>query len=172
MRSQIAYVSQEPVLFSDTIKTNISFGVGDAPMSDIEKAARDAQIHEDIIGFSSGYDTVIGERGVTLSGGQRQRLALARALLCNRPVLVIDDGLSAVDTTTENEIAEILRQRLAGKTVFIVSNRIKLLSMTDKILILEEGRLVNEGTHETLVKENEFYRSMYVKQKQSGGRVG
>ena len=170
MRSQIAYVSQEPVLFSDTVSKNISFGVGDAQMSGIEKAARDAQIHQDIIGFSSGYDTIIGERGVTLSGGQRQRLALARALLCNRPVLVIDDGLSAVDTTTENEIADILRQRLTGKTVFIVSNRIKLLSMTDKILILEEGRLVNEGTHETLITENEFYRSMYLKQKQSGRR--
>ena len=170
VRSQIAYVSQEPVLFSDTIRKNISFGVGDSPMSNIEKAAREAQIHEDITGFSSGYDTIIGERGVTLSGGQRQRLALARALLCNRPVLIIDDGLSAVDTTTENEIADVLRQRLTGKAVFIVSNRIKLLSMTDKILILEEGRLVNEGTHETLINENEFYRSMYLKQKQSGRR--
>ena len=99
---------------------------------------------------------MIGERGITLSGGQRQRLALARALLCNRPVLVIDDGLSAVDTTTENEIADILHRQL--------------LSMTDKILILEEGRLVNEGTHEMLVKENAFYQSMYLKQKQSGRR--
>lgn len=170
VRSQIAYVSQEPVLFSDTIKANISFGVAEAQASDIERAARDAQLHDDIIGFSSGYETMIGERGITLSGGQRQRLALARALLCNRPVLVIDDGLSAVDTTTENEIAEILHQQLTGKTVFIVSNRIKLLSMTDNILILEEGRLVNEGTHEMLIKENEFYHSMYLKQKQSGRR--
>ncbi len=170
VRSKIAYVSQEPVLFSDTIKANISFGVADAPFSDIEKAARDAQIHEDIINFSSGYETIIGERGVTLSGGQRQRLALARALLCDRPVLVIDDGLSAVDTTTENKIADILRHRLAGKSVFIVSNRIKLLSMTDIILLIDEGRLVNKGSHETLIKENEFYQSMYMKQKQSGRR--
>ncbi len=170
VRSQIAYVSQEPVLFSDTIKANIFFGVGDIEMEAIEAAARDARIHDDILGFTSAYDTVIGERGITLSGGQRQRLALARALLCNRPVLVIDDGLSAVDTTTENEIADILRSRLAGKTVFIVSNRIKLLSLTDRILVLEEGRLVNEGTHETLIGENEFYHSMYVKQKQNGER--
>jgi ATP-binding cassette subfamily B multidrug efflux pump len=165
-------VSQEPVLFSDTIKANIAFGVGDIDMEAIEQAARDARIHNDISGFSSGYDTIIGERGITLSGGQRQRLALARALACDRPVLVIDDGLSAVDTTTENEITEVLRQRLAGKTVFIVSNRIKLLSMTDKILIFEEGRLVNTGTHETLVGENDFYHSMYVKQKQNGERDG
>ncbi len=170
VRSRIAYVSQEPVLFSDTIRANIAFGAGDIDMEAIEQAARDARIHDDITGFSSGYETIIGERGITLSGGQRQRLALARALACDRPVLVIDDGLSAVDTTTENEIAEVLRRRLAGKTVFIVSNRIKLLSMTDKILILEEGRLVNAGTHETLVDENDFYHSMYVKQKQNGER--
>jgi len=170
VRSHIAYVSQEPVLFSDTITANISFGVGETNDDLIEKAARDARIHDDIISFTSGYDTVIGERGITLSGGQRQRLALARALLCNRPILVIDDGLSAVDTTTENEITDMMRRRLSGKLVFIVSNRIKLLSMTDTILVLEEGRLVNEGTHESLLEVNDFYRSMYLKQKQSGTR--
>jgi len=167
VRSKIAYVSQEPVLFSDTIKTNIGFGRIDASREDIEQAARDAALHEDILDFNGGYDAVIGERGLMLSGGQRQRLALARALLCNRPVLVIDDGLSAVDTETESRILEMLRQRLAGKTVFIVSNRIKLLSMTDRILVFDQGRLVNDTSHHFLLKENDFYQAMYQKQMQN-----
>ncbi|MBT8334512.1 MAG: ABC transporter ATP-binding protein/permease, partial [Deltaproteobacteria bacterium] len=122
VRSQIGYVSQEPVLFSDTMSANIAFGREDASTEEIEQAARDADIHKDISAFSSAYNTIIGERGVTLSGGQRQRVALARALICNRPVLVIDDGLSAVDTETESKILEVLRSRLKGRTVFIVSN--------------------------------------------------
>ena len=164
VRSSIAYVSQEPVLFSDTIEANISFGKEDATPEEIEQASRDAALHEDIINFTDGYNTLIGERGIMLSGGQRQRLALARALLCDRPVLVIDDGLSAVDTVTENRILEVLRQRLAGKTVFIVSNRIKLLSMTDRIIVLDRGRLVNDATHHLLLEENAFYQAMYRKQ--------
>ncbi len=164
LRSRIAYVSQEPVLFSDTIRANIGFGKEEASPEEIEQAAVDAALHEDIIEFREGYDTLIGERGVMLSGGQRQRLALARALLCDRPVLVIDDGLSAVDTVTENRILEVLRHRLAGKTVFIVSNRIKLLSMTDRILVLDRGRLVSNATHHVLLEENAFYQVMYRKQ--------
>lgn len=167
VRSQIGYVSQEPVLFSDTMSANIAFGREDASIEEIEQAARDADIHKDIIEFPSGYNTFIGERGVTLSGGQRQRVALARALICNRPVLVLDDGLSAVDTETESKILEVLRSRLKGRTVFIVSNRIKLLSMTDRILLLNQGRLVNDGDHNTLLEENEFYQTMYKKQMQN-----
>ena len=166
VRSQISYVSQEPVLFSETIRANIEFGMGDASQEEIENVARDAQIHDDIMAFPDGYETVIGERGITLSGGQRQRLALARALLCDRPVLIIDDGLSAVDTTTENEIIRSFQNRFSDKTVLIVSNRIKLLSLTDNILILEEGQLVNQGTHMDLIEGNDFYRSMYLKQRQ------
>jgi ATP-binding cassette subfamily B protein len=167
VRSQIGYVSQEPVLFSDTMSANIAFGREDASIEEIEQAARDADIHKDIIEFPSAYNTFIGERGVTLSGGQRQRVALARALICNRPVLVLDDGLSAVDTETESKILEVLRSRLKGRTVFIVSNRIKLLSMTDRILLLNQGRLVNDGDHNTLLEENEFYQTMYKKQMQN-----
>jgi ATP-binding cassette subfamily B protein len=167
VRSQIGYVSQEPVLFSDTISANIAFGREDASTEEIEQAARDADIHKDIIEFPSAYNTTIGERGVTLSGGQRQRVALARALICNRPVLVIDDGLSAVDTETESKILDVLRRRLKGRTVFIVSNRIKLLSMTDRILLLDQGRLVNDGDHNTLLEENKFYQIMYQKQMQN-----
>ncbi len=164
VRSAIAYVGQEPIMFSDTIAANIGLGRPDAGREEIETAARHAAIHQDIAAFPDGYDTVIGERGVKLSGGQRQRLALARALLCDRPVLLIDDGLSAVDVATEHEIFAGLRQHLEDKTVVIVSNRIKLLSMTDHILILEEGRVVCDDRHERLVRENAFYRSMYQKQ--------
>ena len=166
LRSQIAYVGQEPILFSDTIRANISFGIDDPSSEKIIAAARDADIHEEILGFSNGYDTIVGERGVTLSGGQRQRLALARALLYDRPVLVVDDGLSAVDTATENNIVSALRRRFSGKTVFIVSNRLKLLSMTDRILILEEGQLIDEGDHHTLLQRNSFYQAMHLKQMQ------
>jgi ATP-binding cassette subfamily B multidrug efflux pump len=170
VRNRIAYVSQEPVLFSDTIGANISFGRADASSSEIEQAARDAVLHDDIMGFDNGYQTIIGERGVTLSGGQRQRLALARALLSDRPVLVIDDGLSAVDTQTEHRILATLRERFQEKTVFIVSNRIKLLSMTDIILIFDRGRLVNSGSHEELLAANDFYRAMHEKQMNSEPR--
>jgi len=166
LRSQIAYVGQEPILFSDTIRANISFGIDDPSSEKIIAAARDADIHEEILSFSNGYDTIVGERGVTLSGGQRQRLALARALLYDRPVLVVDDGLSAVDTATENNIVSALRRRFSGKTVFIVSNRLKLLSMTDRILILEEGQLIDEGDHHTLLQRNSFYQAMHLKQMQ------
>ncbi|NNF47253.1 MAG: ABC transporter ATP-binding protein [Desulfofustis sp.] len=166
LRTQIAYVGQEPILFSDTISANIGFGIDEPSMEKIEEAARDAGIHHEIVSFSNGYDTVIGERGITLSGGQRQRIALARALMFDRPVLVIDDGLSAVDTATEDIIVSALRHRFAGRTVFIVSNRLKLLSMTDRILILEEGKLVDDDEHHALLESNAFYQAMHLKQMQ------
>ncbi|PIE64983.1 MAG: multidrug ABC transporter ATP-binding protein [Desulfobacterales bacterium] len=164
IRSYIGFVSQEPVLFSDSVRNNIAFGNPDVSLEKIEKAARDADIHNDIVSFPEGYETIIGERGLSLSGGQRQRLALARALLCERPVLIIDDGLSAVDTTTESRIINTLRSSLHKKTVVIVSNRIKLLTMTDHILIIERGRLTAAGSHQHLVEHNLFYRSMHLKQ--------
>ena len=164
IRSHIAYVGQEPVLFSDTVAANIALGRPEASEEEIILAARSAAIHEDISELPNGYATMIGERGVKLSGGQRQRLALARALLCERPVLVIDDGLSAVDVATEHEVFAGLRQRFAGKTVLIVSNRIKMLSLTDRIIIFEEGRVVSQGGHDELLAANSLYRSMYEKQ--------
>ena len=164
VRSAIGYVGQEPIVFSDSIRANIALGRPEASREEIEAAARSAAIHEDILTLPAGYDTLIGERGVKLSGGQRQRLALARALLCDRPILLVDDGLSAVDVATEHEIFAGLRNQLQKKTVVIVSNRVKLLSMTDHILILEEGRIVSDGTHDRLVQENSFYRTMYDKQ--------
>lgn len=164
IRNHIAYVGQEPILFSDTIAANIALGKAGATPEEITAAARHAAIHDDIMAFSDGYDTLIGERGVKLSGGQRQRLALARALLVDRPLLLIDDGLSAVDVATEHQVFNGLQQRLAGKTVVIVSNRIKLLSMTDRIIILEEGRIECDGQHDELLLQSSLYRSMYDKQ--------
>ncbi len=164
IRSQIGYISQEPILYSTTIAENISLGRPEASMEEIRKAARDGAIHKDILSFEKGYQTLIGERGVKLSGGQRQRLALARALLCNRQLLLIDDGLSAVDVETEQELFDGLKHYFKDKTVIIISNRTKLLSMTDRIIVLAEGQVENIGNHEQLLIENRLYRSMYEKQ--------
>jgi len=164
IRSHIGYVSQEPILFSDTIAANISLGRPEASDQEIWEAAKNAAIHNDILRLPDAYETKIGERGVKLSGGQKQRLALARALLCNRPVLVIDDGLSAVDVATEHEIFQRLKESFQQKTVIIVSNRIKLLSMTDRVIILKEGQIEISGDHDELLQESRLYRSMYEKQ--------
>lgn len=163
VRKQIAWAGQEPVLFSDTIRNNIAFGRPDASLEEIRHAARMAAMDDEILTFTAGYDTLIGERGIKLSGGQRQRLSLARALLCRRPVLIIDDGLSAIDTATEYEIFSHLRQS-GHRIIIFVSNRIKMLSMMDKVHILDEGRLVHSGNHEELLAASSFYRAMYDKQ--------
>ncbi len=164
IRQKIGYVGQEPFLFSDSILSNIRFGIPDATLEDVQKCAKIAGVHNDILSFTDGYDTIIGERGVTLSGGQKQRVALARALLYDREILIIDDGLSALDVDTENEVFEKLKHHLKGKTVVIVSHRIKLLSMTDRVIILDEGQMVIEGTHEQLLQANSFYQAMHDKQ--------
>jgi len=171
IRSHIAYVGQEPILFSDTIAANIALGRPEATREEIIEAATNGAVHDDIMSLKDGYDTMIGERGVKLSGGQRQRLALARALLCDRPVLIIDDGLSAVDVATEHEVFAGLRRHFHGKTVVIVSNRIKLLSMTDHIIILADGTVENEGPHEHLLATNSLYQSMFEKQMRQDGEV-
>ncbi|MDJ0621892.1 MAG: ABC transporter ATP-binding protein [Desulfocapsaceae bacterium] len=162
--ANIGYVAQEPTLFSNSIAANIKLGKPEAVDEKMEEAARLAAIHEDIMAFPDGYETIIGERGVKLSGGQRQRLALARALLIDRPVLIIDDGLSAVDVETEHQIFAGLKEHLQGKTVLIVSNRLKLLTMTDHIIVLENGEISHDGRHEQLLEQSRFYRSMFAKQ--------
>ncbi|TKB08252.1 ABC transporter ATP-binding protein [Desulforhopalus sp. IMCC35007] len=164
IRSHIGYVSQEPTLFSDSIAANIRLGRPESSLEEVEQAAKNAAIHADIIEFKDGYNTLIGERGVKLSGGQRQRLGLARALLCDRPILIIDDGLSAVDVATEHDVFNGIKQHLANKTVIIVSNRIKLLSMTDQITILKDGVVETQGTHDELLTRNPLYRTMHDKQ--------
>ncbi|MEJ5347756.1 MAG: ABC transporter ATP-binding protein [Desulfosoma sp.] len=167
LRSLIAYVPQEGVLFSDTVAANIAFGKPYAERKDIEAAARAAAIHEEILAMPSGYDTRIGEKGVLLSGGQRQRIALARALLLDRPVLIIDDGLSAVDTETEHLILEHLRRYCRGKTCLIISHRIAQLMDAGRLLVMENGRMVDAGTHHDLLVRNAFYRTIYQHQTRS-----
>lgn len=163
LRQCLAYVGQEPVLFADTIAHNIAFGKPDASMEEIAEAARSAAIASDIEAFTGGYEAIIGERGVKLSGGQRQRLALARALLCDRPMLVIDDALSAIDVETEQQVLKGMLDTLRTKTVLLVSNRVNVLRHADRIIFLDGGRIVAQGRHEDLLS-NPFYRTMVEKQ--------
>ncbi|WP_319588445.1 ABC transporter ATP-binding protein [uncultured Desulfobulbus sp.] len=163
VRGCIGYVGQEPVVFADTIAANIALGRIDATMAEIEAAARAAAIDADIAGFAEGYQSIIGERGVKLSGGQRQRLALARALLCDRPLLIIDDALSAIDVETEQQVLQGILSTLKGKSVLLISHRVNVLRHADRIVLLDQGRIVDEGRHEDLLA-NPFYRVMAEKQ--------
>jgi ATP-binding cassette subfamily B protein len=151
-RRQIGIVYQESFLFSNTVAANIAFGNPQASQDQIEAAARTACAHEFIVKLPHGYETVLGESGVDLSGGQRQRIALARALLTQPPVLILDDPTASVDPRTEREILEALRQAVTGRTAFVAANRLSLLRRADTILVLEDGRLVAQGTHEELVR--------------------
>jgi ABC-type multidrug transport system fused ATPase/permease subunit len=144
-RRQIGIVYQESFLFSNTVAANIAFGNPHATQAQIEQAARVASAHEFIMELSHGYETVLGESGVDLSGGQRQRLALARALLLEPPILILDDPTASVDPKTEHEIVSALRQAMTGRTTFVVANRLSLLRRADVILVLEKGRLAHDG---------------------------
>ena len=157
-RRQIGIVYQESFLFSNTVAANIAFGNPRATLEDIERAARLAQAHEFIEALPHGYETVLGESGVDLSGGQRQRLALARALLLQPPVLILDDPTASVDPKTEHEIVTALRQAMTGRTAFVVANRLSLLRRADVILVLEKGRLIDMGRHDELVHRPGPYR--------------
>ena len=156
-RRQIGIVYQESFLFSNTVAANIAFGHPHATMEQIERAARIASAHDFISGLSHGYETVLGESGVDLSGGQRQRLALARALLLQPPILILDDPTASVDARTENEIVSALREAMAGRTTFVVSSRLSLLRRADTILVIENGRLTQTGTHEELAHRPGLY---------------
>jgi len=161
VRKAIAYVPQEPVIFSDTIASNIAVGKPDATQEEIEEAARNAAIHEEILKMPQGYETRVGEKGVKLSGGQKQRLAIARAFLINKPILIIDDALSAIDIETEQNIIRAITRHLKNKTCIIVSHRIAPLTLTNEIVVMDDGQIVARGTHETLLKENHFYATVY-----------
>ncbi len=163
-RRQIGIVYQESFLFSNTIAANIAFGSPHATREQIEQAARAASAHEFILETAHGYDTVLGESGVDLSGGQRQRLALARALLLQPPILILDDPTASVDPKTEHEIISALRLAMAGRTTFVVANRISLLRRADVILVLDQGRLVQTGTHHDLAHQSGLYHEAAVLQ--------
>lgn len=164
LRTNIGYVPQESFLFSTTIKENIDFAGTGASLERVMEYAKAAQVYENIIEFPAKFDTIVGERGVTLSGGQKQRIALARALIKEPQILLLDDSFSAVDTETEEAILQSLRSIFPGKTVIIVSHRISTLKNANQILVLEDGRVTQRGTHEQLVSEPGLYRDLYHKQ--------
>ncbi len=164
LRKSIGYVPQDAFLFSDSIKNNIKFGKTDASEEEIIEAAKNASVHKNIIKFSKGYETVLGERGITLSGGQKQRVSIARAIIHDPEILLFDDCLSAVDTETEEEILNNLFRITKDKTTIIVSHRISSAKNANKIIILEDGQIVQEGTHEELLDTGGYYKELYAKQ--------
>lgn len=164
MRSQIGYVPQDVFLFSDTIKNNIAFGINCTDDNVILEASKNADLHQNIVQFAAGYDTVLGERGITLSGGQKQRLSIARALLKNPKVILLDDSLSAVDTNTENTILNNLQNIMKNKTSIIISHRVSSAKLADKIILLENGEIIEQGSHLELMQLGEKYAELYESQ--------
>jgi ATP-binding cassette subfamily B protein len=161
LRREIGVIAQDPFLFSATVSENIAFGRPGASSDDVERAARLAQAHEFIEALPDGYDTVIGERGITLSGGQRQRVAIARALVVDPRVLILDDATASVDATTEAKIREGLREAMRGRTTIIIAHRLSTIALADEVVVLEDGRIAARGTHDDLVGTNEVYREIY-----------
>ena len=162
LRKHIGIVEQEPFLFSRTIRENITYGVGrDVPDAEVEAAARAAAIHDVIMAFPDGYHTLVGEKGVTLSGGQKQRVAIARTLLKNPRILILDDSTSSVDLETEEEIRQALERLMRGRTTFIIAHRIQSVMNADLILVLDKGRVVQRGTHDALIAQPGIYRQIH-----------
>ena len=164
LRENIGYVPQDNFLFSDTLKSNIAFGAEDEDMGAITSATRAACIHENIVHFPDGYETIVGERGVTLSGGQKQRSSIARALMKNAPILILDDALSAVDTDTEEHILHNLKKNRAGKTTILIAHRISTIQNADIIMVLENGTAAEIGNHASLMEQHGIYYDMFEKQ--------
>jgi ATP-binding cassette, subfamily B, bacterial len=161
LRRSISIIEQDIFLFSRTIAENISFGSPEASRSTIEEAAKAAQAHEFIMDFTNGYDTIVGERGVTLSGGQRQRLALARAFLTDPPILILDDSTSAIDSETEDKIQKAIYTAARGRTMLMITHRLSQIRWADLIIVLKQGRLVAKGTHEELMSSSDAYRNIF-----------
>ncbi|MDR3749576.1 MAG: ABC transporter ATP-binding protein [Acidobacteriota bacterium] len=164
LRGSIGFVPQETFLFSDTIRENISFGAQDATGADVRRAAEAANIAAEVEGFPDGYDTLVGERGLTLSGGQKQRTAIARALIRNPRILVLDDALASVDTHTEDRILNHLREIMQGRTTIFISHRVSTVRSADRIAVLHDGQIVEYGTHDQLIERNGYYTELYNKQ--------
>ncbi|MDY0196139.1 MAG: ATP-binding cassette domain-containing protein, partial [Sulfurovaceae bacterium] len=165
LRRSIVMVPQDVFLFSDTIANNIALGKPDATIDEIHNAAKYAAVYNEILEFDQGFETVVGERGVTLSGGQKQRVAIARSLIADPDILVLDDALSAVDTGTENQILNHLINVREGKTTIIIAHRISALHQADKIIVLQDQTIAESGSHDELLALNGAYRDLYEKQK-------
>jgi ATP-binding cassette subfamily B protein len=161
LRREIGAIAQDPFLFSASVRENIAFGRPDATDEDVERAARLAQAHEFVEALPEGYDTVIGERGITLSGGQRQRIAIARALVLDPRILVLDDATASVDATTEAKIRLGLREAKRGRTTVIIAHRLSTIALADEIVVLEHGRVTARGTHDDLIGTSQVYREIY-----------
>ena len=163
LRDAIAVVDDDPFLFSATVAENIAYARADATPEEIERAARRAQAHDFIARLPEGYDTRVGERGLTLSGGQRQRVAIARALLADPRILILDDATSSVDASTEQEIKAALREVMAGRTTFVIAHRLSTISLADTIVVLEDGTIAAAGSHDDLLEQSELYREIVEK---------
>jgi ATP-binding cassette subfamily B protein len=164
LRESIGYVPQDAFLFSDTIKNNIKFGKEDATDDEVIEAAKNARVHNNIIDFNKGYETILGERGITLSGGQKQRVSIARAIIKKPDILLFDDCLSAVDTETEEKILKNLVKLTKGKTTIIVSHRVSSAKNADHIIVLEDGKIIQSGSHKSLTQSDGYYKELYTKQ--------
>ena len=164
LRQAIGYVPQDAFLFSDTIGNNIAFGDKDATMEEVKNAAKNAVVHKNIEKFTNGYETVLGERGITLSGGQKQRVSIARAIIKKPNILLFDDCLSAVDTETEEQILNNLKKISKGTTTVIVSHRVSSAKNADQIIILDEGKIIEQGDHQTLMEHKGYYADLYANQ--------
>jgi ABC-type multidrug transport system fused ATPase/permease subunit len=163
LRHQIALVTDDPFLFSATVQENIAYARPGATLEDVQRAAERAQAHEFIAALPDGYETLIGERGLTLSGGQRQRLAIARALLADPRILILDDATSSVDASTEQEIKGALREVMRGRTTFVIAHRLSTISLADEIVVLEHGRVIARGDHDALREDSPLYREIVEK---------
>jgi ABC-type multidrug transport system fused ATPase/permease subunit len=161
LRRQIGIVLQTSLLFSDSIRENIRYGRSDATDAQVIAAARAAQAHDFIENYTDGYDTLVGERGVTLSGGQRQRIAIARALLLDPRILILDDSTSSVDTQTEKLIQEALDRLMDGRTTFVIAHRLATVRRADLIVVMADGRIVQRGRHAELLRQGGLYREIY-----------
>jgi ATP-binding cassette subfamily B protein len=166
LRSNIGFVPQEPFLFSDSLRNNIKFGQNKASYKEIIEASKLAVVHDNIISFRDGYDTILGERGITLSGGQKQRVSIARAFIKNPKILLLDDCLSAVDTETEKQILSNMNKITVGKTTIIVSHRVSSAKNADHIIVLNDGVIIEQGSHEELISNEGYYKELYKNQLQ------
>ena len=164
LRDQIGFVPQDPFLFSDTIENNIKFGKADATEQEIIEAAKNAALHKSIKKFKEGYKTILGERGVTLSGGQKQRASIARAIIKSPEILIFDDCLSAVDTATEEKILSNLKRISENRTTFIISHRVSSAKNADQIIVLDNGKIVQQGAHNQLITQKGYYKELYEQQ--------